>query len=319
MSAISAVAFREILARSPEYGANLSAMPASGSGPRYIRITDIDAAGRLLRDDIRRIPDLLAKQYILEENDILIARTGNTVGKAYIHRAENGHAAFAGYLIRFRIDECAGDPAFIFQFLHSPYYYAWIENTLRTGAQPNINASEYMKMPIPAFALPQQRRIAEILSTVDEAIEATEALITKYQQIKSGLMHDLFTRGVTPDGRLRPPHTEAPDLYKESPLGPIPKEWRVGEIGRLFKRRIERGRAGLPVMSITMAGGLIPRNSVDRRVESALTPEQHLLVKKDDIAYNMMRMWQGVLGRADYDCLVSPAYIVMEPTIEPVA
>ena len=77
----------------------------------------------------------------------------------------------------------------------------------------------------------QQRRIAEILSTVDEAIEQTEALIAKYQQIKAGLMHDLFTRGVTPDGHLRPTRTQAPHLYKESPLGWIPKEWEVVRIG----------------------------------------------------------------------------------------
>lgn len=70
-----------------------------------------------------------------------------------------------------------------------------------------------------------QQRIAEILSTVDEAIEQTEALIAKTQQIKAGLMHDLFTRGVTPDGKLRPPREEAPNLYKQSPLGWIPKEW----------------------------------------------------------------------------------------------
>ncbi len=63
----------------------------------------------------------------------------------------------------------------------------------------------------------QQRRIAEILSTVDEAIEQTEALIAKYQQIKAGLMHDLFTRGVTPDGHLRPTRTQAPHLLQRIP------------------------------------------------------------------------------------------------------
>lgn len=72
-----------------------------------------------------------------------------------------------------------------------------------------------------------QARIAKILSTLDEAIEQTEALIAKMQQIKAGLMHDLFTRGVTPDGHLRPTREQAPDLYKESPLGWIPKDWDI--------------------------------------------------------------------------------------------
>lgn len=78
----------------------------------------------------------------------------------------------------------------------------------------------------------EQRRITEILSTLDEAITQTEALIAKHQQIKAGLMHDLFTRGVTPDGHLRPIREQTPDLYKESPLGWIPKEWEVGELRR---------------------------------------------------------------------------------------
>lgn len=83
----------------------------------------------------------------------------------------------------------------------------------------------------------QQRRIAEILSTLDEAIEQTEALIEKMQQVKAGLMHDLFTRGVTPDGRLRPTREQAPNLYKESSLGWIPKEWGAGRLDQYLDQQ----------------------------------------------------------------------------------
>jgi len=95
--------------------------------------------------------------------------------------------------------------------------------------------------PIRLPSLPVQRRIAEILSTVDEAIERTEKLIAKHQQIKAGLMHDLFTRGLTPDGHLRPPHTEALELYKDSPLGPIPKEWEVVRLAELLRDKPRNG------------------------------------------------------------------------------
>ena len=90
------------------------------------------------------------------------------------------------------------------------------------------------------FRKPEQAKIAEVLSTVDQAIEQTEALIAKTQQIKAGLMHDLFTRGVTPDGQLRPPCEEAPHLYKESPLGWIPKEWSIRRLDDLAT--INRGK-----------------------------------------------------------------------------
>jgi len=88
-----------------------------------------------------------------------------------------------------------------------------------------VGSNDLLTMPVAAPDLPLQQCIAEILSTVDEAIEQTETLIAKTQQIKAGLMHDLFTQGVTKDGRLRPPREEAPQLYKQSPLGWIPREW----------------------------------------------------------------------------------------------
>lgn len=88
-----------------------------------------------------------------------------------------------------------------------------------------------------SFELPplnQQRRIANILSTVDRAIEQTEALIAKQQRIKTGLMQDLFTRGVDENGNLRPSHAEAPELYQKSELGWIPKEWRLTTVGSIL-------------------------------------------------------------------------------------
>jgi type I restriction enzyme S subunit len=70
-----------------------------------------------------------------------------------------------------------------------------------------------------------QRRLAAVLGSIDQAIENTEALIGKYQRIKAGLMHDLFTRGIGPDGKLRPPREQAPELYQQSPIGWIPVQW----------------------------------------------------------------------------------------------
>jgi type I restriction enzyme S subunit len=231
MSEMTTVFLGSLLAQPPEYGANASAQPPNGVDPRYLRITDIDEAGRLLYDDVRAIPQRVGEPYLLEQNDIVIARTGNTVGKSYIHDEHNGQIAFAGYLIRFRLDSEKVDARFVFQFLHSPDYYGWIDRTLRTGAQPNINATEYKQLPLPFLSLPEQRKIAKILTTVDNLIEKTEALIAKYEAIKQGMMHDLFTRGVDAHGHLRPPYDEAPELYKESELGWVPREWEVGVLG----------------------------------------------------------------------------------------
>ena len=86
-------------------------------------------------------------------------------------------------------------------------------------------------------------------------------------------------------------------------------------LGDLFTSRREKGRAGLPTLSVTMNDGLVDRDDLDRKQETNLAPEEHLLVKPGDIAYNMMRMWQGAFGLADREGLVSPAYVVLKPNV----
>ncbi len=92
---------------------------------------------------------------------------------------------------------------------------------------PSISRDYLFRVSFPTPPLARQRKITKILTTVDNLIEKTEALIAKYQAIKQGMMHDLFTRGVDTRGHLRPTYDEAPELYKESDLGWIPKKWEL--------------------------------------------------------------------------------------------
>ncbi|WAK04342.1 restriction endonuclease subunit S [Methylobacter sp. YRD-M1] len=85
------------------------------------------------------------------------------------------------------------------------------------------------------------------------------------------------------------------------------------KLGDFFTSRRERGTPGLPMLSVTMNNGVVTRESLDRKMETNLSDEEHLLVRKDDIVYNMMRMWQGASGLADRDGLISPAYVVLAP------
>ena len=85
------------------------------------------------------------------------------------------------------------------------------------------------------------------------------------------------------------------------------------KLGDFFTIRRERGTPGLPMLSVTMNNGVVTRESLNRKMETNLSDEEHLLVRKDDIVYNMMRMWQGASGLADRDGLISPAYVVLAP------
>jgi type I restriction enzyme S subunit len=99
---------------------------------------------------------------------------------------------------------------------------------------PSVNTQSLYRLKFKYFNPGKQRKIAQILTTCDTVIEKTKASIAKYQAIKQGLLHDLFTRGINMEtGKLRPKYEDAPDFYKESTLGWIPKEWEVNDLNHL--------------------------------------------------------------------------------------
>lgn len=91
-------------------------------------------------------------------------------------------------------------------------------------------------------------------------------------------------------------------------------EWTLQNLGSLFSKRRDKGISGVPTYSVTLNNGIVNRDDLERDTPTNLSPQEHLLVKKNDLAYNMMRMWQGALGLAPTDGIVSPAYVVLKPS-----
>lgn len=121
-----------------------------------------------------------------------------------------------------------------------------------------------------------QRRIAEVLDAIDTAIEKTEALIAKYQQIKAGLMHDLFTRGVLPNGQLRPPRDQTPELYQETAIGWIPREWNFSTLNELLAplpNNIRSGPFGSALLKHELVENGIPFLGIDNIHTEHFEPE----------------------------------------------
>ena len=141
----------------------------------------------------------------------------------------------------------------------------------------------------------EQRAIAEVIDSIDQAIEKTESLIAKYQQIKAGLMHDLFTHGVTADGKLRPPREQAPELYKEAPIGWIPKEWGVCPLGKIAeivsgvtlgeKRTLSRGITAPYLRVANVQDGYLDLSDVKVITVSTLEMEK-LRLREGDVLMN---------------------------------
>ena len=152
----------DVVLSSGQYGSNTSATDYQEGKPRYIRITDINDNGSL-NDDIKTA-EVIEDKYKLIPGDIVFARTGATVGKTYMH--ETGNAIYAGYLIKYQMDESKMKPAFMKAFTHSKTYYNWVANSQKIGAQPNISAAQYDKMPV---LVPQIEKQEEFLTIYQQA------------------------------------------------------------------------------------------------------------------------------------------------------
>ena len=160
------VRLKDIIVCKPQYGAGEPGIERkTTTDARYIRITDIDEYGLISHDDLGATANCIEDKYILNENDILIARSGNTVGKAYIHKATPYDCFFAGYLIRFIVDKKKALPEYIFTFTQLNTYKDWVKAVQRPSGQPNINSEEYQSLEIPLPDIDKQHQIVDIINS----------------------------------------------------------------------------------------------------------------------------------------------------------
>jgi type I restriction enzyme S subunit len=127
------------------------------------------------------------------------------------------------------------DPVFLCKQLGSSRSARYFAQRAAGSTRYGLSNGALANIPILLPSLARQQKISRVLTSIDTGIEKTEALIAKYQQIKAGLMHDLFTRGVLPNGQLRPPREQAPELYQETVIGWIPKDWQTAKLGAMAK------------------------------------------------------------------------------------
>ena len=160
------VRLKDVLLCKPQYGASESGIPRSFmEEPRYIRITDIDENGLISYNELGATAKMIEDKYILGENDLLIARSGATVGKAYIHKHVPYECFFAGYLIRFIIDTNKALPEYIFTYTQLNAYKEWVNAIQRPSGQPNINSEEYQSIEIPLPNIERQQVIVDVVKS----------------------------------------------------------------------------------------------------------------------------------------------------------
>lgn len=172
------IPLKALITCKPKYGASYKTVNKH-SDIRYIRITDINEDGTLNNDFVSA--DGYNSQYLLQENDFLIARSGNTVGKTFLYQNKYGKAIYAGYLIKFVIDTKLIDPLYLLYYTKSSIYKKWILANMRVSAQPNINSEQYLESPIIVPPIDKQRDIVKHISTMLQRIETLSSTTLKYE------------------------------------------------------------------------------------------------------------------------------------------
>ena len=179
-----------------KYGANEASDLIDYSCPRYIRITDIDTNGKLKEETYRSLPMNKAEPYLLKKGDLLFARSGATVGKAFLFE-EDYAACYAGYLIKAHMDLQKVLPKFVYLYTQTFAYQRWKESIFIQATIQNISGERYANMQIPMPTLEEQNNIIDMLTPkmlrFDSAISNCQRQIALLQERKQIIINEVVT------------------------------------------------------------------------------------------------------------------------------
>jgi type I restriction enzyme S subunit len=229
------------------------------------------------------IPDFIGKVEV-NKDDLLLLWDGSNAGEFFLGKK----GILSSTMVKLIFDEKENDKIFLFYQLKFIEYF--LKSQTNGSGIPHVDKEVLLSINVEYFSSSEQQSIANILSKTDQAIAHTEALITKYTRIKTGLMQDLLTKGIDKNGKIRSEQTHE---FKDSPLGRIPKEWEC----YLFKEIIQNFDSGwspnceaqpasinewgsLKTTSITWDGYNSDEN---KRLPLNLNPNPKLEVQFDDI------------------------------------
>lgn len=187
------VKLKKVIKSMPDYGIGAAAVEFSLNLPVYLRITDISEDGDFLKSNISSVNSDQSRNYILGKGEVVVARTGSSVGKTYLYNPNDGELVFAGFLIRIRPDEQRLNSEFLFCLTQSKYYKDWIvTNSMRSG-QPGINSVQISNLNIPLPPIEEQKSIASSIIDINNEIKVLDRRIEKLKLQKQGMMQALLT------------------------------------------------------------------------------------------------------------------------------
>ena len=203
------------------YGANVSADRYQDTGVRFLRTTDITENGELIGKGVY-LPVQLVEDYLLDDGDILLSRSG-TVGRSFLYRSEiHGPCAYAGYLVRF-VPNSLAIPKYIYLFTKTPAFQEFLRTSAISSTIENVNAEKYANCQLPLPPLDEQAAIVRYLDYADGRIRryvgAKGRLIALLEEERQAVVNQAVTRGLDAEVALKPSGVEW--------LGDVPAHWEV--------------------------------------------------------------------------------------------
>lgn len=187
-----------------KYGANETTDLTDPSLPRYIRITDFDESGSLRSETFKSMEWEIASDYLLQDGDILFARSGATVGKTFQFKKYEGQACFAGYLIKAEPNTEDVTSDFLYYFTKSNAYENWRNSIFIQATIQNIGADKYQNLEVSLPPLEEQNRIVVFIQDKIDQIDATIAQTEKQIALLQEYRTTLISHAVTGKIDVRP-------------------------------------------------------------------------------------------------------------------
>ena len=258
------------------YGINESAVPYSPDLYRYLRITDITDEG--LIDESKRVCVNIKRgedsKYLLKENDIVFARTGASAGRNYFYYGNEDPMIFAGFLIKFSIDEEKVLPEYVKYYCSSRDYRDWVRSIATGSTRPNINAAMYRKMEVLLPPRKQQEALVDTLSCLDAKIELNNKINENLEAQAQAIFKSWFV-DFEPfqDGE-----------FVESELGLIPEGWRLQKLGEVIDIKYGKDHKSLADGEIPVYGS----GGVMRYADTAIYDGETVLIPRKGTLDNVM-------------------------------
>ena len=256
------------------YGIAAPAIPFNPSKHTYLRITDINDDGTLNKQGLMSVDDENASNYILKENDIVFARTGNSTGRSYFYDGADGELVYAGFLIKFSIDKKKVNPRILKYYTHSKPYFNWVRSFDTGGTRGNINAKTYGTMPITLPSREVQDKIVSILKSLDDKIELNRRINGNLEQQAQALFKAWFV-DFEPfkDGK-----------FVDSELGRIPEGWKVGQLDELVEIKYGKDHKKLLPGNIPVYGS----GGIMRHVNMPIYEKESVLIPRKGSLNNVL-------------------------------